>query len=244
MFSKYRKHKRDKKDKKSKDGMVESSSDLTSAHTISSENLKEKDKYNNNSITSASSSAPTAEVQKYLSSPSVNSEPMVGGYPRIQGSNPNLASTPQTTNYPSGSGSGSGVNPNTNTGSSPGHANVPSNGTHDSTSSTRSPLANMLPSPSVSNRSTNTPWSRLRVAKTPFPRYRHAACNLAATDGELYMIGGLQDGSVYGDTWSIDVNRGTAELIESYEGVPAPRVGHSCVLLGNAFIGMFSIHVL
>ena len=53
-------------------------------------------------------------------------------------------------------------------------------------------------------------------------------------------MGGLKDGSVFGDTWKIMPNQlhgYVAEQIEvSNNNNPPARVGHSGVLCGNAFI--------
>lgn len=53
-------------------------------------------------------------------------------------------------------------------------------------------------------------------------------------------MGGLRETNVYGDIWMVsyhkDFSAYFAKPIENLERVPAPRVGHSCILIGNAFI--------
>ncbi len=105
------------------------------------------------------------------------------------------------------------------------------------------PALNSLDSPSSAQekpREEVSIWTRQPILNSPFPRYRHVAAHSLAPNDSLFIMGGLHSGSVYGDTWSISLTRGippiTAQLVESFESIPAPRVGHSCVMLGNAFI--------
>lgn len=90
-----------------------------------------------------------------------------------------------------------------------------------------------------------SPWTKFKLRNSPFPRYRHAASNIALEKNEIFLMGGLKEGSVFGDTWRINPVLNEEEEIEGYfsENVvisnnnnPPARVGHSSVLIGNAFI--------
>ncbi|KAJ5386179.1 hypothetical protein N7509_008720 [Penicillium cosmopolitanum] len=71
------------------------------------------------------------------------------------------------------------------------------------------------------------PWSQRRLnfstpQTNPFPRYGAAINSVASKEGDIYMMGGLIDGStVKGDLW----------MVESSGGI-----GHASLLVGNAFI--------
>lgn len=88
------------------------------------------------------------------------------------------------------------------------------------------------------------PWSQRRLnfptpQTTPFPRYGAAVNSVASEDGDIYLMGGLVDGStVKGDLWMIESNSGNLScfpITPVTEG-PGPRVGHASLLVGNAFI--------
>lgn len=90
-----------------------------------------------------------------------------------------------------------------------------------------------------------TPWGRIRLSNSPFPRYRHVSSSHITDQGKIYVIGGLHDQSVYGDTWiltasDIDktgaINSFKSTTIEITESTPPPRVGHASTLCGNAFV--------
>ncbi|KAL6946855.1 hypothetical protein ACO0QE_001707 [Hanseniaspora vineae] len=102
--------------------------------------------------------------------------------------------------------------------------------------------------PSV-NRSPS-PWNRIKLLNSPFPRYRHVASLHATHDkNEIYVIGGLHEQSVYGDTWVLKYAK-TSELsfqesgklvfqsrtVDISDQTPPPRVGHASTLCGNAFV--------
>lgn len=59
-------------------------------------------------------------------------------------------------------------------------------------------------------------------------------------DNRVYVIGGLHDESVYGDTWIIQVDETgthfTSKTVDISESTPPPRVGHAATLCGNAFV--------
>lgn len=89
-----------------------------------------------------------------------------------------------------------------------------------------------------------TPWNRVKLYNSPFPRYRHAASSVSSDKDEMFLMGGLKDGSVFGDTWKIVPQQQSdgslaysAQLVEVVNlNNPPARVGHSGVLCGNAFI--------
>ncbi|KAL8967681.1 MAG: hypothetical protein Q9183_002804 [Haloplaca sp. 2 TL-2023] len=109
--------------------------------------------------------------------------------------------------------------------------------------SQRPPLSGPSPPGSMNNASPY-PWSQRRMTFTssqpnPFPRYGAAVNAVASKEGDLYLMGGLVNGStVKGDLWMIEAG---AQALPCYpvgttfEG-PGPRVGHASLLVGNAFI--------
>ncbi|KAJ5751724.1 hypothetical protein N7520_008641 [Penicillium odoratum] len=88
------------------------------------------------------------------------------------------------------------------------------------------------------------PWSQRRLnfaspQTTPFPRYGAAINAVASKEGDIYMMGGLIDGStVKGDLWMIESSGGslTCSQIATVSEGPGPRVGHASLLVGNAYI--------
>lgn len=87
------------------------------------------------------------------------------------------------------------------------------------------------------------PWSQRRITYTtahtsPFPRYGAAVNSVSSKEGDVYMMGGLINSStVKGDLWIIEAGGSMScyPLATTAEG-PGPRVGHSSLLVGNAFI--------
>lgn len=88
------------------------------------------------------------------------------------------------------------------------------------------------------------PWSQRRLTFTPsqpnpFPRYGAAINAIASKEGDLYLMGGLVNGStVKGDLWMIGAGESSLpcyQVATKFEG-PGPRVGHASLLVGNAFI--------
>ncbi|KAI9833335.1 MAG: hypothetical protein M1819_003730 [Sarea resinae] len=88
------------------------------------------------------------------------------------------------------------------------------------------------------------PWSQRRLTFTtsnasPFPRYGAAVNAVASKEGDVYLMGGLINGStVKGDLWMVEAGGGNLAcfpLATTSEG-PGPRVGHASLLVGNAFI--------
>ena len=88
------------------------------------------------------------------------------------------------------------------------------------------------------------PWSQRRLNFTtnqlnPFPRYGAAVNAMASKDGDLYVMGGLVNGStVKGDLWMIGTGEShlpCSPVGTKFEG-PGPRVGHASLLVGNALI--------
>jgi hypothetical protein len=73
----------------------------------------------------------------------------------------------------------------------------------------------------------------------PFPRYGAAINSVASKEGDIYMMGGLIDGStVKGDLWMIESSGGGLSCLQvaTVSEGPGPRVGHASLLVGNAFI--------
>lgn len=92
----------------------------------------------------------------------------------------------------------------------------------------------------------NAPWKRHKIFSSPFPRYRHSASSVSSEKNEIYIMGGLKDGSVFGDTWKIvpqlspsgqSIDGFVAQHVEvTNNNNPPARVGHASVLCGNAYI--------
>lgn len=88
------------------------------------------------------------------------------------------------------------------------------------------------------------PWSQRRLnfpspQANPFPRYGAAVNAVASKEGDIYMMGGLVDGTtVKGDLWMIESSGGNLSCypISTVSEGPGPRVGHASLLVGNAFI--------
>ncbi|KAJ5103781.1 hypothetical protein N7532_004310 [Penicillium argentinense] len=88
------------------------------------------------------------------------------------------------------------------------------------------------------------PWSQRRLnfsspQTNPFPRYGAAINAVASKEGDIYMMGGLIDGStVKGDLWMVESSGGSLSCfqIATVSEGPGPRVGHASLLVGNAFI--------
>lgn len=88
------------------------------------------------------------------------------------------------------------------------------------------------------------PWAQRRLdfaspQDNPFPRYGAAANSKASPTGEIYLMGGLINGSmVKGDLWVVE--SGSSQLscrsLQTTAEGPGPRVGHASLLVGNAFI--------
>lgn len=88
-----------------------------------------------------------------------------------------------------------------------------------------------------------TPWRRHKLYGLPFPRYRHAALLVASDKGEIFIMGGLKEGLVFGDTWRLEpvasgsaIEAFKAQHVEIVNQNPPARVGHALVLCGNAYI--------
>lgn len=87
------------------------------------------------------------------------------------------------------------------------------------------------------------PWSQrplqFSASGSPFPRYGAAVNAAASKEGWIYMMGGLVNSqTVKGDLWMIELATGQMAcypVTPASEG-PCPRVGHSSLLVGNAFI--------
>ncbi|CCH46472.1 Kelch repeat-containing protein 1 [Wickerhamomyces ciferrii] len=88
-----------------------------------------------------------------------------------------------------------------------------------------------------------SPWTRSKLLISPFPRYRHTASNYSNEKGEIFIMGGLHNTSVYGDTWILKPDSLDGEpknfqsfQIDIFDNSPAPRVGHASTLCGNAYV--------
>lgn len=88
------------------------------------------------------------------------------------------------------------------------------------------------------------PWSQRRLnfptpQSNPFPRYGAATNAVASKEGDIYLMGGLVNGSlVKGDLWMVECGGGNLSCypIATISDGPGPRVGHASLLVGNAFI--------
>lgn len=92
---------------------------------------------------------------------------------------------------------------------------------------------------------TTTPWRRFKLLDSPFPRFRHAAALISSEKNEIFLMGGLKEGTVYDDTWKVSPDIGANNEIRGFTAQhlmvannnnPPARVGHSSVLCGNAYI--------
>ncbi|KAF6233597.1 hypothetical protein HO173_008154 [Letharia columbiana] len=88
------------------------------------------------------------------------------------------------------------------------------------------------------------PWSQRQLTfpssqPNPFPRYGAAVNATSSKEGDIYLMGGLVNGTtVKGDLWMIESggsNLACYLVGTTFEG-PGPRVGHASLLVGNAFI--------
>ncbi|KAH1630784.1 hypothetical protein KXX39_002083 [Aspergillus fumigatus] len=108
----------------------------------------------------------------------------------------------------------------------------------------RPPQAANTTSPNSSPGASLYPWSQRRLnfstpQGNPFPRYGAAINAVASKEGDIYMMGGLIDGStVKGDLWMVESSGGNLSCfpIATVSEGPGPRVGHASLLVGNAFI--------
>lgn len=88
------------------------------------------------------------------------------------------------------------------------------------------------------------PWSQRRLdfpsmGQNPFPRYGAASNSVSSKEGDVYLMGGLINGSmVKGDLWVVETGKGslTCYPVPTTAEGPGPRVGHASLLVGNAYI--------
>ena len=90
------------------------------------------------------------------------------------------------------------------------------------------------------------PWSRWQLSEaitaesSPFPRYGAGVNAVAGKEGEIYIHGGLVDGSsVKADLWRLERTSRMCSRVATVSEGPGPRVGHAVVLVGNAFVVLF-----
>ncbi|KAH3665390.1 hypothetical protein OGAPHI_003574 [Ogataea philodendri] len=96
------------------------------------------------------------------------------------------------------------------------------------------------------NVSSSSPWKKKTLYNSPFPRFSHAASSTTSEAGAVYLMGGLCGKNVFGDMWIVEPVKSEndrskdypyiASPIENFERIPTPRIGHSSILIGNAFI--------
>ncbi|KAL2014176.1 hypothetical protein VTN00DRAFT_1701 [Thermoascus crustaceus] len=104
------------------------------------------------------------------------------------------------------------------------------------------PNPNSNPNPNPNPNAALYPWSQRRLnfsQSNPFPRYGAAINAVASKEGDIYMMGGLINGStVKGDLWMVESSGGNLSCfpIATVSEGPGPRVGHASLLVGNAFI--------
>lgn len=116
------------------------------------------------------------------------------------------------------------------------------------------PEARPLTASQLKRELTHTPWRKKRLYNSPFPRFSHATSSSTSDTGAIYLMGGLGGKNVFGDMWIIEPVKHQTQLsmpspkhrndnysyvaspIENFDRMPAPRIGHACVLIGNAFI--------
>ncbi|KAI9708917.1 MAG: Negative regulator of mitotic exit [Bogoriella megaspora] len=106
------------------------------------------------------------------------------------------------------------------------------------------PVNRNAPPPTFTRETNPYPWSQWRLNFTnnfqnPFPRYGAAANSHASKDGNVYLMGGLINGStVKGDLWMVEASSASMACypVQTTSEGPGPRVGHASLLVGNAFI--------
>ena len=111
-------------------------------------------------------------------------------------------------------------------------------------SSARPPINGHTPTNSGPPNANLYPWSKRRLTFTtsqpnPFPRYGAAVNAISSKEGDVYVMGGLVNGTtVKGDLWMIEAGAGNLACypIGTKSEGPGPRVGHASLLVGNAFI--------
>ncbi|KAH8168652.1 gti1/Pac2 family protein [Sarocladium implicatum] len=86
------------------------------------------------------------------------------------------------------------------------------------------------------------PWSKRELVYTPdtprpFPRYGPAIPSVATKEGDTFIMGGLVDATtVKSDLWRVETAAMTCSRVATTGDGPGPRVGHTSLLIGNAFI--------
>ena len=71
---------------------------------------------------------------------------------------------------------------------------------------------------------------------SPFPRYGPALPATATTAGELYLFGGLAQGSESNDLYVFSTGDLSATLLQTSGDVPSPRVGHAGALVNDVLL--------
>ncbi|KAH7930539.1 galactose oxidase [Leucogyrophana mollusca] len=86
--------------------------------------------------------------------------------------------------------------------------------------------------PSICIRS-RSPLNITRNIPRPFRRYGHTLSATTASNGRLYLFGGLVRGVAHNDLYKISLS---AVLVETTGESPSPRFGHASALVGNVLI--------
>jgi hypothetical protein len=71
---------------------------------------------------------------------------------------------------------------------------------------------------------------------SPFPRYGLATPTVTTAGGELYMFGGLVEGSIMNDLHTLDCNDLSAKYIQTRGDIPSPRLGHAVAIISELLI--------
>jgi hypothetical protein len=71
---------------------------------------------------------------------------------------------------------------------------------------------------------------------SPFPRYGPALPATATAAGELYLFGGLAQGSESNDLYVFSTGDLSATLLQTSGDVPSPRVGHAGALVNDVLL--------
>jgi hypothetical protein len=70
----------------------------------------------------------------------------------------------------------------------------------------------------------------------PFPRYGHALSATATLWGEMYLFGGIVREIARNDLYLFSTYGLSATLVQTYNDIPSPRVGHASAINGNFLI--------
>ncbi|KAH9893954.1 hypothetical protein C8Q73DRAFT_497053 [Cubamyces lactineus] len=74
------------------------------------------------------------------------------------------------------------------------------------------------------------------LSPSPFPRYGHALPANANASGELFLFGGLAQGTLRNDLYVISLEGLSATLLQTNGDIPSPRAGHASALVARVLI--------